>query len=354
MNYRILAINPGSTSTKIAIYDNYEKIFVYQINYNRENLSKYKSIYEQHELRKNDILNILNENNIKLDTISAIVGRGGLLPPLKSGAYAINKNMIDTLTNNPILEHASNLGAIIAYEIARYLNIESYIYDPVSVDELSDIAKISGIKGLERSSLSHALNSRAMAIKYCKENNKSYKNSNIIVAHLGGGISISIHSNGKMIDIVSDDEGPFSPERSGRIQCKKLIDLCFSNKYTYDEILKLIRGKGGIYSHLSTVNIREVEKMINEGNQNAKLIYEAMTYQISKGIGELATVVNGNVDSIILTGGMAYSDKLTNLIKERIKFISKIFIFPGENELESLVYGLLRVLNKEEKVNIYK
>ena len=213
MNYRILAINPGSTSTKIAIYDNYEKIFVYQINYNRENLSKYKSIYEQHELRKNDILNILNENNIKLDTISAIVGRGGLLPPLKSGAYAINKNMIDTLTNNPILEHASNLGAIIAYEIARYLNIESYIYDPVSVDELSDIAKISGIKGLERSSLSHALNSRAMAIKYCKENNKSYKNSNIIVAHLGGGISISIHSNGKMIDIVSDDEGPFSPER---------------------------------------------------------------------------------------------------------------------------------------------
>ncbi len=354
MNYRILAINPGSTSTKIAIYDNYEKIFVYQINYNKENLSKYKSIYEQHELRKNDILNILNENNIKLDTISAIVGRGGLLPPLKSGAYAINKNMIDTLINNPILEHASNLGAIIAYEIARYLNIESYIYDPVSVDELSDIAKISGIKGLERSSLSHALNSRAMAIKYCKENNKGYKNSNIIVAHLGGGISLSIHSNGKMIDIVSDDEGPFSPERSGRVQCKKLIDLCFSNKYTYDEMLKLIRGKGGIYSHLSTINIKEVEKMINEGNQNAKLIYEAMAYQISKGIGELATVVNGNVDSIILTGGMAYSNKLTNLIKERVKFISKIFIFPGENELESLAYGLLRVLNKEETINIYK
>lgn len=354
MDYRILAINPGSTSTKISIYDNYEQKLYKQIDYNKKELSKYKNIYDQHDKRRNDILNLLKENNVDLKSIDAIVGRGGLLPPLRSGAYIVDEKMIDILRYNPILEHASNLGGIIAYEIANTLNINAYIYDPVSVDEFSEIARVSGIEGIERISLSHALNSRAMAIKYCKNNNIDYKNVNLIVAHLGGGISISIHNKGKIVDIVSDDEGPFSPERSGKIQCKSIIDMCFSNKYTYEEMIKLIRGKGGMYSYLNTTDMKEVEYMISKGNKKAKLIYDAMAYQISKGIGELATVVNGDVDRIILTGGIAYSDNFTNLIKEKVKFISNISILPGENELESLTYGILRVLNNEEILNIYK
>ncbi len=285
--------------------------------------------------------------------LSAVVGRGGLLPPVKSGAYLVNDEMLDRLINRPVLEHASNLGAIISHEIAKPLGINAYIYDSVAVDELIDIARPSGVEGMNRTSLSHALNSRAMAIKYAKENSRKYNELNLIVAHLGGGISISIHEKGRMIDIVSDDEGPFSPERSGRIPCKKLIDKCFSGKYTHRDVLKMIRGKGGIVSYLDTIDVREVEKMISEGNNKAKLVHDAMTYQISKGIGELATVVEGKVDAIVLTGGIAYSKMITSAIKKRVEFIAPVEIIPGENELESLSLGVLRVLNGEENARDY-
>ena len=353
MNYRILTINPGSTSTKIAVYDNEEQILVKGIDHRVEELEKYERIQDQFEMRKNEVLQALKENNIQLNSISAVVGRGGLLPPVKSGAYLVNEEMIDRLVNRPVLEHASNLGAIISYEIAKPLGVNAYIYDSFAVDELTDIARLSGVKGMDRTCLSHALNSRAMAIKYAKNNNKKYEDLNLIVAHLGGGISLSVHEKGQMVDIVSDDEGPFSPERSGRVPCKTLIDRCFSGNYTHREMLKTIRGKGGISSYLGTVDVREVEKMINEGNEEAKLVHDAMTYQIAKGIGELATVVSGKVDAIILTGGIAYSNLITDNIRKRVEFISEVCVIPGENELESLSQGILRVLNKEEEARIY-
>ena len=353
MNYRILTINPGSTSTKIAVYDNEVQILVKGIEHRVEDLEKYERIQDQFEMRKNEVLQALKENDIKLESISAVVGRGGLLPPVKSGAYLVNEEMIDRLVNRPVLEHASNLGAIISYEIAKPLGVNAYIYDSVAVDELTDIARLSGVKGMDRTCLSHALNSRAMAIKYAKNNNKKYEDLNLIVAHLGGGISLSVHEKGQMVDIVSDDEGPFSPERSGRVPCKTLIDRCFSGNYTHREMLKTIRGKGGISSYLGTVDVREVEKMINEGNKEAKLVHDAMTYQIAKGIGELATVVSGKVDVIILTGGIAYSNLITDNIRKRVEFISEVCVIPGENELESLSQGILRVLNKEEEARIY-
>ena len=353
MNYRILAINPGSTSTKIAVYDNEQQILVKGIDHSGNEISKYERIQDQFDMRKEEVLKVLRENNIDIKTLSAVVGRGGLLPPVKSGAYLVNDEMLDRLVNRPVLEHASNLGAIISHEIANSLGINAYIYDSVAVDELIDIARPSGVEGMDRTSLSHALNSRAMAIKYAKENGKKYNEQNIIVAHLGGGISISVHEKGRMIDIVSDDEGPFSPERSGRVPCKKLIDECFVGKHTHKEMLKMIRGKGGIVSYLDTVDMRKVEGMINEGDEKAKLIHEAMSYQISKGIGELATVVEGKVDAIVITGGIAYSNMITSAIKRRVQFIAPVAIMPGENELESLSLGILRVLNGEENAREY-
>ena len=353
MNYRILAINPGSTSTKIAVYDNEEQILVKGIDHPSDEIAKYDRVQDQFDMRKEEVLKVLSDNNIGIDTLSAVVGRGGLLPPVKSGAYLVNDEMIDRLKNRPVLEHASNLGAIISYEIAKPLGVNAYIYDSVAVDELIDVARLSGLKGMDRDCLSHALNSRAMAIKYAKNNDKSYSDLNLIVAHLGGGITVSVHEKGRMIDIVSDDEGSFSPERSGRVPCKKLIDTCFSGKYTHKEMLKMIRGKGGIVSYLNTVDVREVEAMVNEGNEEAKLVHEAMAYQVSKAIGELATVVEGKVDAIVITGGIAHSKTMTSNIKKRVEFISHVEIMAGENELESLSLGTLRVLTGEEKAREY-
>lgn len=354
MIYRILAVNPGSTSTKIAVYDNDKIVLVKGINHPSCEIAKYNNIQDQFEMRKDEVLKVLKENNIDINTLNAVVGRGGLLPPVKSGAYLVNDQMIDRLVNKPIIEHASNLGAIISYEIAKQLKINAYIYDSVAVDELDDIARLSGICGMDRDCLSHALNSRAMAMKHCKNNNKNYKDLNLIVAHLGGGITVSIHKKGKMVDIVSDDEGSFSPERAGRVPCKKIIDRCFSGEYSHREMLKMIRGNGGIVSYLGTVDVRDVEKMINEGNEKAKLVHKAMAYQVSKSIGELATVVEGKVDAIVITGGIAYSNMITSMIKKRVDFIAPVDIIPGENELESLSLGILRVLLGEENARVYE
>ena len=354
MDYRILAINPGSTSTKISIYDNEYPVFIKSITHKSEEINKYKDINEQYTMRKNVILKELKDNNIDINSINVIVARGGLLPPIKSGAYLINEEMIDRLKNRPVIEHVSNLAAIIAYEIGQLINIKSYIYDSVSVDEFTDISRISGLKGIDRICVGHTLNCRATAIKYSNSINKEYKDLNLIVAHLGGGITIQLHEKGRIVDIVADDEGPFSSNRTGRLPLKNVISECFSGKYTQKDINNLIRGRGGIFSYLNTTDIREVEKMIENGNSYAKLIYEAFAYQISKGIGELATVVNGNVDAIILTGGVSYSKVATNIINKRVNFIGKVEIMPGENELEALTLGVLRVLKNKEKAHIYK
>lgn len=354
MSYRVLVINPGSTSTKFAVYEDENPILVKGIEHNADEISKFNNILDQYEMRKEQIQKVLHENNIDLKTMDTIVGRCGGLPPVKSGAYKINDAMIERLRTNPTLDHASNLGAVISYSLANEIGVNSYIYDPVCVDECIDIARPSGLKGMDRHCLTHALNTRAMAIKYAKMNNKEYKDLNLIVAHLGGGITIQLHEKGRIVDIVADDEGPFSSNRTGRLPLKKVISECFSGKYTQKDINAIIRGKGGIFSYLNTTDTREVEKMIENGNSDAKLIYEAFAYQISKGIGELATVVDGNIDAIILTGGVAYSKVMTNMINKRVNFIGKVEIIPGENELEALTLGVLRVLKKEEEAHIYK
>ncbi|MCM8711905.1 butyrate kinase [Clostridium sp. SYSU_GA19001] len=353
MSYKILAINPGSTSTKIALYEDEKQIFVKTLDHTAEEIEKYERIQDQFEMRKDVVLSFLKENGYNVNELSAVVGRGGMLPKVKSGAYRVNEVMACRLKNNPVIEHASNLGALIAYEIANTIGVNAYIYDSVRVDELKDIARISGIIQIERTSTSHALNSRAMAIKYAKEQGKKYSDMNFVVAHLGGGISITVHEKGRMVDVLTDDEGPFSPERSGRVPCHDLIDLCFSGKYDARTMHKMLRGNGGLKSYLNTVDAREVQKRIDNGDEYAKLIYEAMAYQVAKGIGDLATVVEGNVDVIILTGGIAYSETLTSWIKKRVQFIAPVVIMPGENEMESLALGTLRVLRGEEESREY-
>lgn len=349
--YKILAINPGSTSTKIALYEETKELFKKNIEHSNEEIAKYKNITAQYEMRYEAIMNFLKEMNFDAKELSAVVGRGGLLPPVKSGAYRVNDSMVDRLANRPLVEHASNLGAIIANEISKPLNIPAFIYDSVAVDELEDIARITGMADVKRDSFSHALNMRAVAIKVAQKLGKAYEDCNLIVAHLGGGISISVHNKGKMVDIVSDDEGPFSPERAGRISCKRLMQMCYSTDKNV--MKKKMRGEGGLVSNLGTNSALEVEKKIESGDENAKLVYEAMAYQIAKGIGELATVVDGEVDAVIITGGIAYSNMMTSWIKKRVQFIAPVEIVPGENELEALAFGTLRVLKGEEKAHEY-
>ena len=343
---KILAINPGSTSTKIALYDNEREVFQQNLEHTNEALAPYKEIADQYQMRKQAITTVLEERGIRLEELKAVVGRGGILPPVKSGAYRVNEAMVDRLRNRPLAEHASNLGGLIAYEMAESLGIPSFIYDSVAVDEFQPIARISGLADIKRKSLSHALNMRAAAIETAKRMDKAYKDLNLIVAHLGGGITVSVHHQGQMIDIVSDDEGPFSPERAGRVPCMELEKLCYGEEK--EVMMKKIRGKGGLISYLNTNSALEVEKMISQGNEEAKLVYEAMAYQIAKAIGELATVVEGKVDRVVITGGIAYSEMMTGWIKKRVAFIAPVEIIPGENELRSLALGALRVLKGEE------
>ncbi|MBF7095600.1 butyrate kinase [Alkalibacter mobilis] len=350
---KILVINPGSTSTKIAVYQDEDCILSKNIEYASEEINKYPSTMMQLQMRKDSIIQTLNVEGHELGSFKAIVGRGGMLPKVKSGAYLVNETMIRRLKENPMYEHASNLGAVIAGEIAELINVDAYIYDSVRVDEMNEVARISGMPDIERTSTCHALNSRAMAIKTAKKVENRYGELNFIVAHLGGGISISVHEKGHIVDIIADDEGPFSPERCGKLPCKNLIDLCYSGQFDEKTMHKKLRGQGGLVAYLGTNDAREVEKMIAAGNEYAKIIYEAMAYQIAKGIGELSTVVKGKVDYIIITGGIAYSDMLTTWIKERVEFIAPVEIIPGEYEMEALAFGTLRVLRNEETAREY-
>lgn len=353
MSYKILVINTGSTSTKIGLYEDEKEIFVKNLSHPDDLINKYDDVQDQLHMRLEFVRSYLKEKDFDIKELSCVVARGGMLIPVKSGAYMINDVMLDRVENRPVMEHASNLAAPIGYAIAQEAGVPSYIYDSVMTDEFPDIARISGMPEIPRASTSHVLNTRAMAIKYAKSQGKKYEDMNIIVAHLGGGISINIHHKGQIIDLVSDDEGPFSPERAGRVPCRELINLCYSGKYDKKTMQRKLRGNGGLKAYLNTVDAREVQKMIAEGNEYAKLIYEAMAYQIAKGIGELATVVEGKVDVIILTGGIAYSEMLTSWIKNRVSFICHVEIMAGENEMEALAYGALRVLRGEEKARDY-
>lgn len=355
MKEYILAINPGSTSTKIGIFKGNEKVLEKKINHDLKDLEIFNNVTDQYEYRLNMIESVLEKEGFALDTFKVVVGRGGLLRPIPAGIYKISDEMIKDLKNAVRGEHASNLGAVIAKGLTEKINVDSFIVDPVAVDEFRDIARISGIPEIERKSLLHALNIRAISYKFSDEINKDFEELNLIAVHLGGGISIAAIEKGRIIDVNNANEmGPFSPERAGELPVGDLAKLCFSGDYTEIEMKKKIKGKAGLVAYLNTNNAIEVEEKIKSGDVYAKLIYDSMAYQIAKEIGKMSTVLKGNVDYIIITGGMAYSDMLVQYIKDMVNFIAPIKIYPGEDELEALNDGALRVLNSREKIKIYE
>ncbi len=320
-----------------------------------DEIAKYDSIFEQREFRKDVIMNVLKENNFDVNTLDAVVGRGGMLKPIPGGTYEVNDTLLNDLKVGVQGEHASNLGGILANEIAKEVGGRAFIVDPVVVDELEPVARISGVPELPRKSKFHALNQKAVAKRFGKESKIGYENLNLIVVHMGGGVSVGAHKNGKVIDVNNalDGDGPFSPERSGAVPVGDLIKMCFSGEYTQEEVYKKIVGKGGYVSYLNTNDARDVLREKEEGNKFAELIYNAFIYQVSKSIGEMATVLKGKVDSIILTGGIAYSPIVVSDIKERVEWISNVAVYPGEDELLALAQGAVRVLNGEEEAKVY-
>ncbi|ABR50384.1 Butyrate kinase [Alkaliphilus metalliredigens QYMF] len=355
MKKYILAINPGSTSTKVAIFKGNENVIQKNLSHSPEELEKFEKITEQYELRKEIILAWLSENEIKTEELIAVVGRGGLLRPMPGGTYEVTEAMLKDLNIGIQGEHASNLGGILAKAIADLENISSYIVDPVAVDEFEEIARISGLPEIERRSLGHALNIKAVGHRVASQLDKKFHEMNLVVAHLGGGISVAPVKQGRLVDYNNANEmGPFSPERTGGLPIGDLAKLCFSGKYTFKEIKTKLRGKGGLTGYLESNDARDVEKMIENGDEKAKLIYDAMGYQIAKEIGAMATVLEGKIDAIVLTGGLAYSDRLTGQIKEAIGFMAPVYVHPGEDEMTALNEGVLRVIEGKEAYKIYE
>ena len=351
----MLVINPGSTSTKVAVYDGRKEILNQTIRYDSRELSKFEKITDQYELRIKTIEKVLGEKKISLEDFDIVVGRGGLLKPLDGGAWIINEAMLDDLRKAERGEHASNLGAVIAHNIAKKIGVKSYIVDPVVVDELEDVARISGIPEIERTSVFHALNHKASARQVAGQIGKKYEELNLIVAHMGGGITIGAHKGGRVIDVTNGfyGEGPLTPGRSGSLPSEQIIKMCFSGKYTEPEMLKKLHGKGGMLAYLGTADCIKAEKEAQKGNKKFTLILDAMAYQIAKEIGAMATVLDGKVDAVILTGGLAFSKRHVEKIIERVKFISKVYVIPGENEMEALRDGVLMALAGEMPLREY-
>ena len=353
--YRILTINPGSTSTKIGLFENEKLVFESTVRHSSNIIEKYNSIWEQYTFRKEEIVQILEQKGYNLSKLDAVVGRGGLIKPIPSGTYAVDEEMIQDARDGVQGHHASNLGCVIAYSIGWEFDIPSYIVDPPAVDDFEPLARISGYAEIERSSLLHALNIFATARNYAKDVKKEFTELNMIVAHLGGGISVAAIRKGRAINSNNGlDEGPFTPERSGSLPQMKLIEMCMSGKYTIEELKKIIAGKGGLISYFNTNKAHEVENMAKAGSEKFQLIYEAMSYQIAEEIGARATNLKGEVDAIILTGGIAYSEMLVEQVTERVSHIAKVHIYPGELELEALAAGAIRALKGEEPVKHYQ
>ncbi|MBM7693235.1 butyrate kinase [Peribacillus deserti] len=352
---RILVINPGSTSTKIGVFDNDVPLLERTIRHEPEETNAFENIFDQYEFRKNIILQTLDREGINISKLNAVCGRGGLLRPIEGGTYEVNDLMLKDLKEGFSGQHASNLGGIIAYEIAGGLNIPAYIVDPVVVDELDPIARISGFNLIERKSIFHALNQKAVARRAARELGKKYEELNLIVVHMGGGITVGAHKKGRVVDVNNGlhGDGPFSPERAGTVPAGDLIRLCFSGDYYRDELMKMLVGKGGMAGYLGTSDAVKVEKMIASGNKKAEQIYSAMAYQVAKEIGSQSAVLEGRIDAIILTGGLAYSKEFVNAISKRVNWIADVIVHPGENELQALAEGALRVLAGEEKAKQY-
>ncbi len=355
--YKILAINPGSTSTKIAVFEDNKAIFTKNIKHKAEELAPFPNLIDQYPFRKEIILKELAEANIDIKCIHAVIGRGGLLKPIPSGVYEVNEAMLNDLRIGRLGQHASNLGGILANDIACLIpGAKAYIADPVVVDELEEVARFTGHPKFERISIFHALNQKAIARTHAHSIGKKYEELNLIVAHLGGGISIGAHRNGRVIDVNNalDGEGPFSPERSGTLPVGALVKLCFSGEYTLEEVKKMITGQGGYVAYLGTNDAYEVEQRIKNGDTYAAKVREAMAYQVGKAIGEMATVLHGKVDAILLTGGIAYDKEFVDYIKNMVSFIAPVVVYPGEDEMKALAMNALMVLRGEITAKIYE
>ncbi|MBM2816042.1 MAG: buk [Ignavibacteria bacterium] len=354
---RILAINPGSTSTKIAVFDDLKPVFTETLRHSSDELADYRNITDQYEFRISIIINSLNTAGIALESMNAVVGRGGLIKPIPGGVYEVNEAMLEDLHKGIMGEHASNLGGLIANKIASTIgkNVRAYIVDPVVVDEMHELARISGCPALPRASIFHALNQKAVARRYSREIGRKYTEIDLIVVHLGGGITVGAHRHGKVIDVNNglDGDGPFSPERCGSVPVGALARLCFSGQYQLHQVKKYITGLGGLVAYLNTNDASSVEKMIDLNDEHAKLIYEAMAYQIAKEVGALATVFYGKLDAILITGGLAHSKMLIDWISSRISFIAPIKVYPGEDEMTALVEGVFYGVNGEVPIRTY-
>lgn len=349
--YKILSVNPGSTSTKFAVYEDETLVCLHTIRHSVQDMKPYKTLFDQYEFRKNLMLDCLKNDDIDLSDLSAVVGRGGLVRPLESGVYKVNDKLIADLKSSHIREHASNLGGVIALEIAEQIpNCQAFIADPVVVDELQDVARISGLPQIPRISMFHALNHKAIARKYAAATGTLYENLKLVIAHLGGGISVAAHHYGKVIDTNQglDGYGPFSPERAGTLDAGQLVSLCFRGEHTEAEIRKMLVGNGGLMAHLGVSDVLKLENKMYAGDEKTKLVIQAMAYNVAKEIGAMLAVLNGAVDAVILTGGIAHSKFVVDYIKEMIAPMAKVVVYPGEDEMEALAMSGLRVLRGEK------
>ena len=352
MAHKILVINPGSTSTKVAVYQDRQQQWVESISHTQEELEPFPDIYSQMDFRADLVKKCCEEHGDQIDSFDAAVGRGGLLPPVHTGAYEVDEYMLDCLKNRPQLHHASNLGAPIAYAIAQEAGVKAYIYDAVAVDEMEEIYRITGLKDVFRIGRGHNLNMRAAVLNLCEQKGIDYKEHNIMSVHLGGGISVGMFEHGTLVDMISDDEGPFSPERAGGLPAFRVVDYCYDVIDNKADMMKELQRKGGLVAHFGTADSREVEKLVMEGDAHAKLIYDAMILNIAKNIAKLSVDVYGKVDYIVLTGGIAFSKYVTEGIKERVGFIAPVEVIPGEKEMDSLAFGALRVLDGTETARL--
>jgi len=350
--FRVLVVNPGSTSTKVAVYDGTAVVCSGVLRHETSELGRFARILDQFEFRSRVIEEQLAEHCIDPKTLDAVIGRGGLMRPVRGGVLAVDDAMLEDLEAAVGGEHASNLGALIAAKIARRLGIPAFVADPIVVDELEEVARISGMPEIQRISIFHALNQKATARRAARELGRAYDDVNLIVAHMGGGITVGAHRKGRVVDVNNglNGDGPFAPERSGGLPVAQLVRLCFSGRYTEQEMLTKITGKGGLAAYLGTSDAREVEKQIDSGDPRALLIYSAMAYQVAKEIGAMAAALAGQVDGIVLTGGLAHDARLVRWITSRVSFIARVFVYPGEEEMEALRDAALRVLAGEEEV----
>ena len=355
MGLKSLIINPGSTSTKIGVFEDETLLFDETLRHSTEEIAQYASIVDQKDFRKNIILDFLKEKNFDTKSLDFVVGRGGMLKPIPGGTYETTDALVEDLKVGVSGQHASNLGGILAREIGDEAGVPSYIVDPVVVDEMMPIARYSGVPELPRVSIFHALNQKAVAKRYAKEIGKKYEDLNLIVVHMGGGVSVGPHKQGKIIDIFNalDGDGAFSPERAGAVPVGALVKMCFSGKYTEKEVYKKLVGNGGFNAYCGTNDMRDVEKMVNEGDAKAKEVRDAFILQMSKNIGAMATVLEGKIDQIIVTGGIAYDKAVVAGLKERCEWIAPFTVYPGEDELLALAQGGLRVIKGEEKAMPY-